>query len=384
MNRTVLSVFDIQPLRIGGIEAYARELSTQLDQHGWKSALCFLTKPEEAVRCYLDRPNVTIEILENPSNLTRRAISDMARMMKRHRPDILHLHFTPFLGPYPWLAKLYSVDRIYFTDHWSRPAFYVPRRPSIWKWLAARAINFPMTGVVCVSDYGHKCMTASRMLPFERLRRVYNGVDLSCDATAAERKAYFRQKYSIPPDRSIIVQVSWIIPEKGIPDLLATARLVIMKNPKVHFVLVGEGAYREEYTREAARMGLGDYVTWTGMVLNPFTEGVYAAADVVCQFSNWEEAFGWSIAEAMASYKPVLATQVGAIPELVKDGESGFLTARGDTTAMAEKILLLLEDPGLREQMGRAGRLAVETKFDLKKNVAELLRMYEIDSTESH
>jgi len=78
------------------------------------------------------------------------------------------------------------------------------------------------------------------------------------------------------------------------------ARTVTRQNRNVQFVIVGEGAYREEYMKRAVDMGISDRVTWTGMVEDPFGEAVFEAADVVCQFSRWEEVFGWMIAEGMA------------------------------------------------------------------------------------
>jgi glycosyltransferase involved in cell wall biosynthesis len=107
-------------------------------------------------------------------------------------------------------------------------------------------------------------------------------------------------------------------------------------------------------------------------------EGVYAAADVVCQASDWEEIFGWVIAEAMASKRPVVATRVGGIPELVQDGETGFLVTRRDASQLAKRILVLLKDNALRERMGLAGRRVVEAKFNLRENVTQLVRLYGI------
>ena len=102
------------------------------------------------------------------------------------------------------------------------------------------------------------------------------------------------------------------------------------------------------------------------------------AADVVCQASRWQEGFGWSIAEAMSRRKPLVATRVGAIPELVKDGDSGFLVPPGDAGAMAERILQLLGDRELGERMGSSGRQAVEANFNLRTNVSRLLQLYGI------
>ncbi len=188
----------------------------------------------------------------------------------------------------------------------------------------------------------------------------------------------FLEANSIPPERAIVTQVSWVIPEKGISDFLETARLVTTQNRNVQFVLVGDGAYREQYMKDTAAMGIGDRVTWTGMVEDPFGEGVFAAADIVCQFSRWEEVFGWMIAEAMAHGKPIVATRVGGIPELVSEGLSGFLVERNDTADAAEKLMRLLQDSELRREMGEAGRKIVASKFDLKTNVTQLVDLYEI------
>ena len=117
--------------------------------------------------------------------------------------------------------------------------------------------------------------------------------------------------------------MSWIIPEKGVLDLLAAAQIVTEQDSKAHFVFAGDGPSRVEYTRRAIDLGLGDRITWTGLIEDPFSAGVYDAAEIVCQVSRWEEVFGWVIAEAMAYRKPVIATRVGGIPELVADEDSG-------------------------------------------------------------
>src|SRR5262249_11839095 len=128
-------------------------------------------------------------------------------------------------------------------------------------------------------------------------------------------------------------------------------------------------------------LGLQDHVTWTGLVDDPLTEGVYAAADIVCQVSRWEEVFGYVIAEAMACGKPLIGTKVGGIPELVRDGETGFVVRRGDNAAIAERILELSFDSGLRSQMGCQGRRIVERNFDLERNVDRVLQLYGISTT---
>jgi glycosyltransferase involved in cell wall biosynthesis len=379
---TLVSVFGVAPQRIGGTETFARELSAQLGEHGWQSVLCFLTEPTEEVRRFLDLPNISLEIFSESTNGNRPG-SKFHEIVRRYRPEILHLHFTGFLSLYPWLARLRSVDKVFFTDHHSRPGGYVAARAPMWKRTAARLINRPLTKVISVSNYGYRCMTTADLLPQSRFEMIYNGVDLARVSCDPQRAIEFRRRHSIPADRAIVVQVSWIIPEKGIVDLLETARLVIARNSKVQFVVVGEGAYREQYMRDAIGMDLGDHVTWTAMSRDPFGEGVFDAADVVCQMSRWEEVFGWMIAEAMAHGKPVVATRVGGIPELIADGVSGYLVECGDGQAASARVLDLLSDPKLRASMGQAARETVSEKFDLRKNVKQLMRAYGVSQERS-
>ena len=373
---TLLSVFGVEPRRIGGTETFARELSLQLGERGWKSVLCFLSEPTEEVRRFLDLPNISFEVLANSTDGGRNTRRNLKQIVREHRPEILHLHYISFLNLYSWGARLQSVKQVFFTDHHSRPAGYVQARAPLWKRVMARLINQPLSRVICVSNYGYECMTSFGLLPRKRFEMIYNGVDLARVKTDPQLADAFRRRYSIPAERAIVTQVSWMIPEKGIADFLEAARLVIERNPNVQFVLVGDGVHRERYMKEAAAMGLDGHITWTGMVDDPFGEGVFHAADVVCQFSRWEEVFGWMIAEAMAHGKPVVATRVGGIPEVITDGVTGHLVDRGDVRAMSDRILELLNDPELRMRLGDAGREEVSGKFDLRKNVARLIDSY--------
>jgi glycosyltransferase involved in cell wall biosynthesis len=375
---TLVSVFGVEPFRIGGTETYARELSLQLDRCGWKSVLCFLTPPAAEVREFLEAGNVSIEVLDRDVGFNRTAIQKMSAILRKYQPEILHLHYTGLLSPYPWLARWHAVKQVFFTDHASQPAAHVPTRATWWKRVVARTINWPMTRVICVSNYGHKCFTARDLVPANRCQMIYNGVDLTRVHEDPERGSRFRERFKIPAKRKVVLQVSWIIPEKGIPDLMSAARKVIAQDPNVHFVLVGEGNFRGEYMSAAQEMGIGENITWTGLLADPFTEGAYDAADVVCQVSRWEEVFGWVIAEAMAYRKPIIATRVGGIPELISNGESGYLIERGDVDQLTQKILELVNNDSERARMGEVGARKVKDSFALRKNVSQLIESYGI------
>ena len=367
----VLSVFGVLPQRIGGLEVFARELSLHLGRHGCESILCYETLPEGEVRSFLELPNVTLDAARDVWKFDAPRARQMAALLKRHRPDILHLYFTGFLSPYPWIARRYGVKQVYFTDQGSHPEGYVATRRPWWKRVPAQALNAPLDGVICISDYNAACMVERGLIDPARVRRIYNSVD----PTAVHGDgAAFRRQHGIPADALVAAQASWMIPEKGIGDLIEAARIVCAREPRAHFLLAGEGEFRKQFT-EAARDLPGRF-TWTGLVQNPTAEGLYTAADVVCQVSRWEEAFGWVIAEAMSARRPVVATRVGGVPELVEDGVSGYIVERRDSAAIADRLLRLFGDAELRRRMGDAGRRAAEQKFDLHRNVAELIRVY--------
>jgi glycosyltransferase involved in cell wall biosynthesis len=377
-NNTVVSVFGFDPYRIGAGEIFARELSEQLAVRGWHSVLCFLKPPPEPVRRFLELPNVSIEVVEDSWQLSARATGRLFAVLKQYRPRILHLYFTGFLSAYPWMAKLLRVQKVYFTDQGSQPEGFVQTRAPLWKRAAMRVINGPLTGVISVSGYGYCNFTARDLLPKKRFHMIYNSVDVARASLGLAKAAEFRRRYGIPPDRLVVTQVSWLIPEKGVDDLLAAARGVVAAEPRAHFVLAGDGAHRAKLEQAARELGIEDHVTFTGVVPDPLADGLFAASDVVCQMSRWEEVFGYVNAEAMASGKPLVGTRVGGIPEIIDHGQTGYLVDRRDSAAMANRILELLRDPDLRRRMGEAGRQVAVDKFNHKTNVGQLLKLYEI------
>lgn len=146
----------------------------------------------------------------------------------------------------------------------------------------------------------------------------------------------------------------------------------------VHFLLVGDGPERPRYEATVRKMGLSGRVHFTGLIEDPVGEGLFAAADIVCQASVWNEAFGLVIAEGMASSRPVVATRVGGIPELVVDGETGYLVDRDDADALADRISQLVDDTQLRESLGRAGRQVCEELFDQRQHASRLIEQYQL------
>ena len=359
------------------MEMFARELSRQLGDHGRGSILCFPQAPSEESERFLALPNVAVVVApEVFAKSPVRAARGFVRLLSRYRPRIVQVHFMGYISPFPWLARCSRVERFYFTDHQSRPMNFASSRPPLWKRLATRIIVDPITGVIAVSDYGRRVHQICRSFPDSRTLTIYNGVDLSRVPRQEGVGLQFRRRFGIPEDHLLIAQVSWVIAEKGVLDFVAAAGQVAKIRPDVHFALVGGGTLLA-LCRQAARDGNFEHrITFTGDLADPFSEGAFAASDLVCQLSVWQEAFGLSIAEAMAHGKPVLATRVGGIPEIVEDGITGYLVNATDRSAIADRMLQLAGDELLRRQMGIAARRVVQSRFDLTDTIARHLALF--------
>ena len=150
---------------------------------------------------------------------------------------------------------------------------------------------------------------------------------------------------------------------------------MINKVPNVKFMFVGEGYLREELELLTNQLGLvGNYVIFTGFRTDiPEITSIFDISVLVSFF----EGLGRVLLEAMAQGKPVIATKVGGIVDVVDDGETGILVPPGDVVALAEAMITLLEDEDLRIRMGRSGRAKIDTKFSAQTMVSQIKEVYE-------
>jgi len=162
-------------------------------------------------------------------------------------------------------------------------------------------------------------------------------------------------------------------PVKGLNVLIKAARKVVMHVPSTYFVIAGEGPLKEGLRRLAEELGVADKVIFAGF--RGDVEKLTAACDVLVLPSIYEP-FGMPVAEAGACRKPVIASDVGGLTEIVKHGVTGFTVPAGDHEAMAEALIKLLKDRGLRERMGYAGYRMVEESFTPEVIARKMLTVY--------
>lgn len=173
--------------------------------------------------------------------------------------------------------------------------------------------------------------------------------------------------------------VGRLIPEKGIEEFLRAARVIVDRFPRVQFVLVGgdptpEGRHMAVWQALADQLRLGAHVQFTGW--RGDIPALTARFDVAAQASKYWEGWAMSVLEAMACGKPVVATRIGGVPEVVEHGVTGLLVEPGDVAGLADAVVSLLQDPALRRRLGEAGRRRAEERFDQRRLVARMQGAY--------
>ncbi len=185
-----------------------------------------------------------------------------------------------------------------------------------------------------------------------------------------ERVAQQRSDWGIPAAAFVIGTVARLAPVKNHVLLLNAMTLL---PAEIHLVLVGDGPSRSSLEQAAAALGVLDRVHFAGELVTPINLHQFFDVSVLCSLS---EGFPNSIIEAMAAARPVIATPVGGVVDVVEEGVTGLLRPADDPAAMAEAIARLRTDPVLRRHLGEAGRSFVSSRYDQDRVIGMLTEVY--------
>ena len=245
--------------------------------------------------------------------------------------------------------------------------------------VCSRRVNFPLRSKLSYLKYNfflERIVTVSTSIQqtliqygvdSSRIRVIYEGVDVSW-IDQIEPSSLFSGRAG-----PIVGTVAHLSPEKGHGTVLEAAALLRSEFPEVNYVFVGDGPLKEELIDKATRLGIRDQVIFTGFRSD--SEALMKEFDVFCLASD-SEGLSSAILAAMATPLPVVATNVGGIPELVVDGITGFLSPAGDPKFLAARLRPLLLSEGLRLKVRQAGRQRVEQRFTLEKKLDETELLY--------
>jgi len=202
---------------------------------------------------------------------------------------------------------------------------------------------------------------------------IYNGVDLQ-RYNHQQPCCTLHDEYSIPEDAPIVGVVARLEAEKGHRTLLDAWPDVLAAQPRAWLLIVGEGSERDALEAQAASLGIAERVVFTGR--REDVPAVTAALDVSV-LPSYREAQGLSVLEAMALSRPVVASKVGGIPEMIDDGVSGLLVPPNDCEALAAAIVRLLSDHPLADVIARRGHDMVHERFCIEKMVTSVESIYD-------
>jgi len=227
--------------------------------------------------------------------------------------------------------------------------------------------------IVAVSDYSRELLLEKCPDAAGKIYRVYNGINLQKFNIASPRSRDMRPR---------ILSIGRLIEFKGFRDLIAACTELKKRGNEFECEIIGDGPLRAVLQNAITAAGLDGIVRLSGALPQEEVAVRLADCDVfalacIVDSKGASDILPTVILEAMAAARPVVSTRLAAVPEMVRDRESGLLVAQGDVEGLASALESLLRDPQLRARLGAAGRRNVEATFDVDKTAAQLLQLFE-------
>lgn len=368
----VMSVLNLRPRKLGSFEEYTISLSRSLTERGGQSILVFKDSPPEALRSqYMDAGALLETKPFEPFG--RKSAGALRALVRRHRPQVVHLHFVNLLSLDVVAAAMNRGVRVVFSEH----ASDIPKDRTALRWrmlqASKRVFSSLVDRIIAPSDYVNGRLVREGVSA-KKVTTVHNGVNLEKFRNASVTED-IRAKYGIGPDSVLVASISQLIPEKGIAYLIDAAALALGQGRDVSFIHVGDGRYAAEYREKVRQLGIEKRFVFAGLLNLPEIGAILRESDVFTLPCTWGEAFSLVILEALAAGKPAVVTRAGGNVEAVEDGRNGLVVPPHDAAALAAAIVSLHDSPGRRQTMGQesAGR---SSYFSVERWVNETIDVY--------
>jgi glycosyltransferase involved in cell wall biosynthesis len=305
-----------------------------------------------------------IEVVELPALVRRispfsdiNSFVSIFRILRKSKPDIVHTHTSKagILGRLAaWMARvpiiIHTPHGHVFYGHFGRPL---------------SKIFLQIEKLLGTITHHQIALTPEECNDYLRLRVsqpnntsvIHSGVDLHRFSKGEKQRTRKRKELGIPADSLVIGYVGWLIPIKGVTHLIRAMTNVTEKYPESLLVLVGKGddkgAEEIKLKEQVESLGLADKVLFLGWRSD--VAEIMGCFDIFV-LPSLNEGMGRVLVEAMAVGLPIVASRVGGIPDLIKDGRNGLLVPPADATALAKAVCALLEDKEKRKRMGKVGK----------------------------
>jgi L-malate glycosyltransferase len=359
----------------GGSGAIATELGIELARRGHEIHFISYAQPFRLPhfmeRIFFHEVEMSNYPLFEHNNYSLSLAAAMHEVAIREKLDLLHVHYAIPHATSAWIAKeMLGADhplRIITTLH-GTDITLVGQERSFWE-----ITRFSITksdGITAVSDYLKRETVTAFGVPEDDIEVIPNFVDPRLyDRTS---NPCYKQAL-IRPDEKMVVHVSNFRPVKRVTDVVRTfARL--SKQVPARLVFIGDGPDRPEAAYEAQELGISDRVVFLGK--QDSVAELLACADLMLLPSR-SESFGLVALEAMAAGVPVIATDVGGLPEVVESGVTGYLAQVGDVEGMAGAAVEILSDPERWRRMSLAARAFAVERYGVDVIIPQYERYYE-------
>lgn len=366
-----LRVLHVQKVAgIGGAERHLLSLLPRLGDRGVEVRMVVLAT-REAHRFVepLRAAGVSVGTIPAGPDLNPFVVRALGRAIAAFRPDVVHTHLihadthgqvAARLAGVPGVSSIHGTHRFY-----TRP----PYRS------AARVAGRLARRTIAISEHVGRFLRTRRLAPPERIRVVPYGIDVDAWAPPHDRTAA-RARLGIGPGQVALGFASRLIPHKGHDFLLSALERGHERLPHLRVLIAGDGPLRQPLeARSAARLPAG-VVRFLGFVedVRPLVHACDTMAFLTMPALS--EGFGLAALEAMAAGRPVLVTAVGALPEIVIDGETGIAVRPGEVADLADALVRVASDAALRARLGRGGRRRAAREFGLEGMIERTLAVY--------
>ena len=336
-------------------------LAKEIQKKGYP--LEFVVQPESPLFERVQEANIPVTPIKIHNEFDLTAALRLARVMRKKKSVLVHFHDSRSLAIGSYAA---SLARIPLRIISRRVDFALNKNP-----FSQRKYKKSVDSIIAVS-LGVKKVLITSGIDSRVIDVVPDGIDL-LPPEDIKKSDYLRKEFSFAPDDYLVGIVAHLADHKGHKYLVEATKILKDKAPKIKIIIVGEGPLLMELTRQAKEIHVDDMVFFLG-----FREDVpkiLASLDLFV-LSSFLEGMGSSIMDAMAHKLPVVATNVGGIPEVVIDGKTGLLVPSRRPDALAEAILKLYRDPGLSSHLGELGCEIVNQQFSAASMADKILGIY--------
>ncbi|MBW7886970.1 MAG: glycosyltransferase [Bacteroidetes bacterium] len=366
MKRIKLLHF-ISGIDIGGAEQLLLSSLRKIDLHLFDVSICYL-KGNGTLRKEFESAGIKVIALPDYSHFLLFRIIKFQKILFAEHFDILHNHLINAILIGRITGKIAGIKICVSTEHntsnWQKKYFFI-------HWLY-RLTHFIDNKIFAISQAVQGCLVSIGKIPKNKIEVLYDGVDLNRFKLNDSNKQ-LKKILIIEEDIPIIGCISRLDIRKGHIYLLKAVKQLVNEFPTIKLVLVGDGNYREELEKEAKNSGINNSVIFTGTQKDINS---YLAIFDIFVLPSLHEGLSIAIIEAMAMEKAIIATNVGGIPELIKNEFNGILVEPRKPEELYKAMKYLLLQPSKRLRFGKNSRKKAEECFNLDKIIKTLEKRY--------